>query len=87
MRGNAAILKCLIPSFVADFVQVTAWINDDGEEILPGNEYNGGKNETIQRCNESTSSLNYYFVLAILKGFLEFFEINFFLKLNKLETV
>lgn len=43
MRGNAAILKCLIPSFVADFVQVTAWINDEGEEILPGNEYSGGK--------------------------------------------
>lgn len=43
MRGNAAILKCLIPSFVADFVHVTAWINDEGDEIIPGNEYNGGK--------------------------------------------
>jgi hypothetical protein len=44
MRGNAAILKCLIPSFVADFVHVTAWINDEGEEIVLGNDYNGGKN-------------------------------------------
>lgn len=36
MRGNSAILRCLIPSFVADFVYVVAWINDEGEEILPG---------------------------------------------------
>lgn len=43
MRGNSAIIKCLIPSFVADFVQVTAWINDEGDEILPQNEFNGGK--------------------------------------------
>lgn len=35
MRGNAAILKCSIPSFVADFVYVTAWIDEEGHEILP----------------------------------------------------
>lgn len=50
MRGNAAILKCLIPSFVADFVQVTAWINDEGEEIIPGNDYSGGKIGRLQLC-------------------------------------
>lgn len=35
MKGNAAILKCSIPSFVADFVYVTAWVDDEGNEILP----------------------------------------------------
>lgn len=35
IRGNAAILKCNIPSFVADFVKVEAWINSDGGEYLP----------------------------------------------------
>lgn len=35
MRGNAAILKCSIPSFVADFVSVTAWVDDEENEILP----------------------------------------------------
>lgn len=30
LRGNTATLKCLIPSFVADFVQVVEWITDDG---------------------------------------------------------
>jgi hypothetical protein len=35
MRGNSAILRCSIPSFVADFVFVTAWIDDEGNEIVP----------------------------------------------------
>ncbi|PSN52396.1 hypothetical protein C0J52_03159 [Blattella germanica] len=30
LRGNTATVKCLIPSFVADFVQVVEWITDDG---------------------------------------------------------
>lgn len=33
MRGNAAIIKCIIPSFVADFVQVNAWVDEDGVEF------------------------------------------------------
>lgn len=31
LRGNTAILKCSVPSFVTDFVQVEAWISDDGK--------------------------------------------------------
>ncbi|KAF9805905.1 hypothetical protein SFRURICE_013881 [Spodoptera frugiperda] len=35
IRGNTAVLKCNIPSFVADFVKVEAWVNSDGGEYLP----------------------------------------------------
>lgn len=35
LRGNAATLKCNLPSFISDFVFVEAWISDDGTEILP----------------------------------------------------
>lgn len=31
IRGNSAVMKCKIPSFVADFVSVVAWIADDGQ--------------------------------------------------------
>lgn len=31
IRGNAAVLKCSIPSFVADFVQVISWQDESGE--------------------------------------------------------
>lgn len=30
LKGNTGILKCLVPSFVTDFVQIEAWIADDG---------------------------------------------------------
>lgn len=30
IRGNTAILKCFIPSFVADFVYVSSWLDDKG---------------------------------------------------------
>lgn len=35
LRGNAATLTCNLPSFVAEFVSVEAWISDDGTEFLP----------------------------------------------------
>nr|XP_036670158.1 Down syndrome cell adhesion molecule-like protein Dscam2 isoform X16 [Drosophila suzukii] len=31
IRGNAAVLKCSIPSFVADFVQVVSWQDEEGQ--------------------------------------------------------
>lgn len=46
MRGNSAILKCSIPSFVADFVHVVGWIDEEGHEYFPSTEgnFSGGKN-------------------------------------------
>ncbi|XP_047472750.1 Down syndrome cell adhesion molecule-like protein Dscam2 isoform X33 [Penaeus chinensis] len=41
IRGNSAILKCNIPSFVADFVSVQAWVADDGSVIYPSDNYDG----------------------------------------------
>lgn len=41
IRGNTAVLKCSIPSFVADFVQVEAWIAEDGETHVPSSENYG----------------------------------------------
>lgn len=35
IRGNAAILKCSIPSFVAEFVQVVGWQDDQGNSFDP----------------------------------------------------
>ncbi|XP_066244759.1 cell adhesion molecule Dscam1 isoform X24 [Euwallacea similis] len=30
LKGNTGILKCVVPSFVTDFVQIEAWVADDG---------------------------------------------------------
>lgn len=41
LKGNTAIFKCHIPSFVSDYVYVTSWLRDDGHEILLANEMYG----------------------------------------------
>ncbi|CAH0581331.1 unnamed protein product [Chrysodeixis includens] len=41
IRGNAAVLKCSIPSFVADFVKVEAWIDEEGKEITHSDDLEG----------------------------------------------
>lgn len=39
IRGNAAVLKCSIPSFVADFVRVEAWIDELGTVLTMTDKY------------------------------------------------
>lgn len=34
MKGNSAIFKCLIPSFVADFVSVESWVDEEGTQFI-----------------------------------------------------
>ncbi|XP_051153609.1 cell adhesion molecule Dscam2 isoform X34 [Leptopilina boulardi] len=41
LRGNAAIIKCHIPSFVAEFVVVASWVEDGITDIYPQDEYDG----------------------------------------------
>lgn len=36
IRGNSAILKCSIPSFLSDFVVVIAWL-DDASNVYEAN--------------------------------------------------
>lgn len=42
IRGNSAVMKCKIPSFVADFVFVESWISDEAKTFTienTGNDY------------------------------------------------
>ncbi|XP_072765897.1 Down syndrome cell adhesion molecule 1 isoform X40 [Anoplolepis gracilipes] len=41
IQGNAAILKCTIPSFVAEFVSVESWVGSDGSTFKPSTDYDG----------------------------------------------
>ncbi len=40
--GNDALLKCNIPSFVADFVGLDAWVTSAGDAFYPGGGGGGG---------------------------------------------
>ena len=33
--GNYALVKCEIPSFVADFVSVVSWVDNEENEYFP----------------------------------------------------
>ncbi|XP_025202792.1 Down syndrome cell adhesion molecule-like protein Dscam2 isoform X43 [Melanaphis sacchari] len=41
IRGNSIIMKCEIPSFVADFVSVTHWVDSTGKSYYHDNNYDG----------------------------------------------
>ena len=34
IKGNAAVLKCNIPSFVSDHVEIVEWIDSNGGQYL-----------------------------------------------------
>lgn len=74
--GNSAIMKCKIPSFVADFVQVDAWIADDGKALKHGDEDHGSvylsKEQPIELYFERT------FDILILVAAFRYFRIQFF---------
>lgn len=53
IRGNAAIMKCEVPSFVSDFVFIEMWSDSDGGRFFPGG--NEGK------CFNEIYVLSYYF--------------------------
>lgn len=38
IRGNAALMKCEIPSYVADFVYVDLWSDSEGQHFHPNEE-------------------------------------------------
>lgn len=41
IRGNSAIMKCEIPSYVADFVSVDLWTDSNGGSYHPNNVQTG----------------------------------------------
>lgn len=45
IMGNSILLKCQVPSFVADFVEVLSWHTNEKEDFFPGENY-GYSHET-----------------------------------------
>ena len=39
VRGNSALIKCKIPSYVADIIQVIAWVDSEANEFQLDNNY------------------------------------------------
>ncbi|XP_061500110.1 cell adhesion molecule Dscam2 isoform X1 [Anopheles gambiae] len=41
MSGNTAVLKCQVPSYIQDYVVVTAWVQDSGVHLYPNSDIGG----------------------------------------------
>ncbi|KAI9581533.1 hypothetical protein GQX74_012858 [Glossina fuscipes] len=41
MTGNTAVLKCQVPSYMSEFVMVTAWVQDTGMHLYPNTDIGG----------------------------------------------
>ena len=37
--GNSGVLRCEVPSFVADFITVQSWVDSDGASYFPSDDY------------------------------------------------
>lgn len=48
IRGNSAIMKCEIPSFVADFVFVDSWEDSEGKTYIYNNMSYSGSPKTMK---------------------------------------
>lgn len=50
IRGNAAIFKCQVPSFVADHVDVVGWIDSNGGSYVADEQSYGSQKLKDARC-------------------------------------
>jgi len=74
LRGNTAILKCHIPSFVADYVFVSSWTSDSGDE------YSINENHAY---GIEIKTYSYITVYSLIIRFKYLYKIRFFLILTR----
>ncbi|CAG0883702.1 unnamed protein product [Darwinula stevensoni] len=67
--GNSALLKCVVPSFVADFVSVLAWEDDKGTKIYPSDSYVVSQNYVTEVNNEHVMLGNAAVVKCVIPSF------------------
>lgn len=41
LKGNTAVLKCIVPSFMGDFLEIVEWVSESGESFII-NEFENG---------------------------------------------
>ena len=73
IKGNSALFKCTIPSYVADFVSVQAWVEDGGNAIYAQSNDAYG-NDLTSLCvlvivTSSACSLSDIFLLLFIHWF------------------
>lgn len=47
ISGNDAVMKCSVPSFMSDFVDIVSWVDSEGSQFMAGLNY--GKAATMTK--------------------------------------
>lgn len=78
MRGNTAIFKCQIPSFVSDHVDLMEWISTENDTYQFGNDYGAKLKQQSDKSSNPKSLflLNFLFFVADRQKFSFYFEGN-----------
>lgn len=66
MRQNAAIIRCSVPSFVADFVYVVAWVDSDGKEYVASENFSESKGGWEKHTKLPSQTLRFRFIRLCL---------------------
>lgn len=67
IRGNTAVLKCNIPSFVSDFVMVEAWVGSDGSLYSYDSTYGNLKQLLTQISFTDPCPVNSYIIYGMFQ--------------------
>lgn len=57
MTGNTALLKCQVPTYMAEIVMVTSWVQDTGMHLYPNTDI-GGKYVVLQNGDLYVDNVN-----------------------------
>lgn len=71
IKGNSVVMKCGIPSFVADYVTVLSWSTDKGDNFYPGIDY-GIYGSYHVTCDGLQNVSLLIFIEILLKSFRNF---------------
>ncbi|MCL4146607.1 UNVERIFIED_CONTAM: hypothetical protein GTU68_000218 [Idotea baltica] len=69
LKGNSALFKCMIPSFVADFVEVQSWIENGGSSYYPSDQYVVAQKYITQVWDESVLKGNSALLKCVIPSF------------------
>lgn len=68
IRGNAAILKCVLPSYLSDYLEIISWKIDDEEMAYDGQNYG---TQRPAKAFEFPVPLSFHYELHWLKAFFQ----------------
>ena len=63
IKGNPAVLKCNIPSFVSDHVEIIEWVDTNGGQYFREDNNSGSTITILLKKNTFTIPIHFHLIL------------------------